>query len=268
MPMALIRDQSDLSRIRGRYLNDYYSPSLCEFGLSVINFTLLQWECAFNAINVNGWTGSINKTTRGEERVPRNDRRREKSRGWKRTLIRFPPRRMNELERRSRKRQRIRGGRKSGRSSGRSYTFYRCVCVCARNYASRARKKGKRIERETKRWRRERERERSKEAKWEGKKFVTAKRNGGPRKNSERRGEREGDRIDFHCRLKIQWAARERVRAADSRIENRIRGGEGGGKTDGRTWKISFVRAGVQTSACKSAGHCQEDCQFESNRID
>lgn len=50
----------------------------------------------------------------------------------------------------------------------------------------------------------ERERERSKEAKWEGKKFVTAKRNGGPRKNSERRGEREGDRIDFHCRLKIQ----------------------------------------------------------------
>lgn len=164
MPMALIRDQSDLSRIRGRYLNDYYSPSLCEFGLSVINFTLLQWECAFNAINVNGWTGSINKTTRGEERVPRNDRRREKSRGWKRTLIRFPPRRMNELERRSRKRQRIRGGRKSGRSSGRSYTFYRCVCVCARNYASRARKKGKRIERETKRWRRERESVRRKQS--------------------------------------------------------------------------------------------------------
>lgn len=129
-------------------------------------------------------------------------------------------------------------------------------------------KERKRIERETKRWSRERERERSKEAKWEGKKFVTAKRNGGPRKNSERRAEREGDRIDFHCRLKIQWAARERVRAADSRIENRIRGGEGGGKTDGRTWKISFVRAGVQTSACKSAGHCQEDCQFESNRID
>lgn len=140
-----------------------------------------------------------------------------------------------------------------------------CVCVCAELRIAST-KERKRIERETKRWRRERER--SKEAKWEGKKFVTAKRNGGPRKNSERRGEREGDRIDFHCRLKIQWAARERVRAADSRIENRIRGGEGGGKTDGRTWKISFVRAGVQTSACKSAGHCQEDCQFESNRID
>lgn len=108
---------------------------------------------------------------------------------------------MNELERRSRKRQRIRGGRKSGRSSGRSYTFYRCVCVRGITHREHERKKkNRKRDKEMK----ERERERSKEAKWEGKKFVTAKRNGGPRKNSERRGEREGDRIDFHCRLKIQ----------------------------------------------------------------
>lgn len=77
-----------------------------------------------------------------------------------------------------------------------------CVCVYAelRIASTKERKKNIKRDKEMK----ERERKRSKEAKWEGKKFVTAKRNGGPRKNSERRGEREGDRIDFHCRLKIQ----------------------------------------------------------------
>ena len=71
-----------------------------------------------------------------------------------------------------------------------------CVCVCAelRIASTKERKKNRKRDKEMK----ERERERSKEAKWEGKKFVTAKRNGGPRKNSERTGEREGDRIDFH----------------------------------------------------------------------
>lgn len=78
------------------------------------------------------------------------------------------------------------------------------VCVCVRGITHREHERKEKEYKERQRDEVERERERSKEAKWEGKKFVTAKRNGGPRKNSERRGEREGDRIDFHCRLKIQ----------------------------------------------------------------
>lgn len=93
---------------------------------------------------------------------------------------------------------------------------------------------------------REKRREKEKEGRKEGEKkvedsvegsggrekFVTAKRNGGLWKKTHSGGEKKasarGDRIDFHCRLKIQWAAREREReyvcARDSRIENPRRG--------------------------------------------
>lgn len=142
------------------------------------------------------------------------------------SLIRFPLRRMNELERRSRSKQhRYRRKNWIERTIVRLLSIRMCARVCMRNCASRARKKGKkRIEREEKKSRTAFSRKPS----GRGKKFVTAKRNGGLWKNSERKARRRSNRFPFSIKNSMNRHASV-YRFLGSRIVS-----AGDGKTDER----------------------------------